>query len=471
MKMKKLFAICLVALSALISVHLQAQEVETLVLIDTDMGKIKVKLFNDTPQHRDNFIKNVKEHRYDGLLFHRVIKQFMVQAGDINSKDAPMEQHLGDGDLDYTIPAEIVYPKYFHKRGMFAAARTGDEENPERASSATQFYIVTGKFFTEMELDKMEKEQGITFTPEQRQAYMLEGGTPHLDGKYTIFGEVVSGMKAVDKIQFTETNADDRPVKNKQQRMETKETLVVMDTTLGKIKFKLYNDTPQHRDNFIKLAKAGQYDGLLFHRVIKDFMVQGGDVTSKDAPMNKQLGAGDLGYTIPAEFNYPQYFHKKGALCAARTGDEVNPEKASSASQFYIVTGKKYSEAELGQMEKQMEGRLKQAIFNRLQTENKSKIMELYRSGNKEELAVLRDTLIGKTELEAEKRKDETKMPSELRETYKTIGGVPFLDNQYTVYGEVVEGLDVVDAIQQVKTNKQDRPTENVVIKSVEVLE
>ena len=205
--------------------------------------------------------------------------------------------------------------------------------------------------------------------------------------------------------------------------METKETLVVMDTTLGKIKFKLYNDTPQHRDNFIKLAKAGQYDGLLFHRVIKDFMVQGGDVTSKDAPMNKQLGAGDLGYTIPAEFNYPQYFHKKGALCAARTGDEVNPEKA------------------------------------------------LYRSGNKEELAVLRDTLIGKTELEAEKRKDETKMPSELRETYKTIGGVPFLDNQYTVYGEVVEGLDVVDAIQQVKTNKQDRPTENVVIKSVEVLE
>lgn len=156
----------------------------------------------------------MKEHRYDGLLFHRVIKQFMVQAGDINSKDAPMEQHLGDGDLDYTIPAEIVYPKYFHKRGMFAAARTGDDENPERASSATQFYIVTGKFFTEMELDKMEKEQGITFTPEQRQAYMLEGGTPHLDGKYTIFGEVVSGMKAVDKIQFTETNADDRPVKN-----------------------------------------------------------------------------------------------------------------------------------------------------------------------------------------------------------------------------------------------------------------
>ena len=212
--MKKLFATCLLAFSALISFHMQAQEVETLVLIDTDMGKIKVKLFNDTPQHRDNFIKNVKEHRYDELLFHRVIKQFMIQGGDINSKDAPIEQHLGDGDPDYTIPAEIVYPKYFHKRGMLGAARTGDDENPERVSSASQFYIVTGKFFTEMELDKMEKEQGITFTPEQRHAYMLEGGTPHLDNNYTIFGEVVKGIKVVDKIQFIETNADDRPVKN-----------------------------------------------------------------------------------------------------------------------------------------------------------------------------------------------------------------------------------------------------------------
>ena len=213
-----------------------------------------------------------------------------------------------------------------------------------------------------------------------------------------------------------------------------------------------------------------QYEGLLFHRVIKDFMIQGGDVTSKDAPMNKSLGAGDLGYTVPAEFRYPVRFHKKGALCAARTGDEVNPEKASSASQFYIVTGKKYSDAELNQMEKQLENRLKQAIFARLQTENKSKIMSLYRSGNKEELAILRDTLIGKVELEAESRKMEAKISPEVREAYKTVGGVPFLDNEYTVYGEVVDGLDVVDAIQAMKTNKQDRPTENVVILSVEVI-
>ena len=248
------------------------------------------------------------------------------------------------------------------------------------------------------------------------------------------------------------------------------ETQVLMHTSMGDIQLKLYNETPKHRDNFIQLVKDGTYNGLLFHRVIKDFMIQGGDVTSKNAPMNKSLGAGDLGYTVPAEFNYPKYFHKKGALCAARTGDEVNPERASSASQFYIVTGKKYSEAELNQMEKQLETRVKQSIFARLQAENKPKIMEYYRSGNKEELAILRDTLIGKTELEAEKRKDETKLPKELREIYKTEGGVPFLDNQYTVYGEVVKGIEVVEAIQNVKTNKQDRPTENVVITSVELI-
>ena len=212
--MKKLFAICLLLAGLLTSVHSQAQDVETLVQIDTDMGKIKVKLFNDTPLHRDNFIKNVKEKRYDGLLFHRVIKQFMIQGGNIDSKDAPIEKHLGDGDPGYTIPAEIVYPKYFHKRGMLCAARTSDEENPERASSGTQFYIVTGKFYTEMELDKMEKSDNKTFTPEERQAYMLEGGAPHLDNKYTVFGEVVKGMKVVDKIQFVETNEEDRPLKN-----------------------------------------------------------------------------------------------------------------------------------------------------------------------------------------------------------------------------------------------------------------
>ena len=212
--MRRLFSLLALCLMVFASLPIQAQDKETLVLIETDKGKIKVKLYNDTPLHRDNFLKLVKEHRYDGLLFHRVIKQFMIQAGDINSKDAPMDKHLGEGELDYTIPAEIVYPKHFNRRAAFCAARLPDDENPEKASSANQFYIVTGKFFTSMELDKMESEKNMKFTDEQRQAYMMEGGAPHLDGNYTVFGEVVDGMKVVDKIQFVETNSDDRPTKN-----------------------------------------------------------------------------------------------------------------------------------------------------------------------------------------------------------------------------------------------------------------
>ena len=191
-----------------------AQEKETMVLIQTDKGKIQVKLYNETPLHRDNFIKLVQAGQYEGLLFHRIIKQFIIQAGDINSKNAPLEQKLGDGELGYTIPAEIVYPRYFHKNGQLGAARTGDELNPEKASSASQFYIVTGNFYTERELDKIEQEKNIKLTPEQRQAYMTQGGAPHLDGAYTIFGEVVKGMKVVDKMQFVATDMNDRPLKN-----------------------------------------------------------------------------------------------------------------------------------------------------------------------------------------------------------------------------------------------------------------
>ena len=251
---------------------------------------------------------------------------------------------------------------------------------------------------------------------------------------------------------------------------KTTETQVRMQTNLGTITLKLYNETPLHRDNFIKLVKNGQYEGLLFHRVINEFMIQGGDVTSKNAPLSKQLGAGDLGYTVPAEFVYPRYFHKRGALCAARTGDDSNPEKASSASQFYIVTGKVYSEGEIKQLEKQKESRLKQAIFNRLQNENKTTIMQYYKSGDKDSLAIMRDTLIGKTEIETEKRKEETKLTAQQREAYTTVGGVPFLDNEYTVYGEVTEGIEIVDKIQKVKTNSSDRPLENIIIESMQII-
>lgn len=211
--MRRLFSLLALCLMVFSSLPIQAQDKETLVLIETDKGKIKVKLYNDTPLHRDNFLKLVKEHRYDGLLFHRVIKQFMIQAGDINSKDAPMDKHLGEGELDYTIPAEIVYPKHFNRRAAFCAARLPDDENPEKASSANQFYIVTGKFFTSMELDKMENEKNMKFTNEQRQAYMMEGGAPHLDGNYTVFGEVVDGMKVVEAIGKVPTDEHERPLK------------------------------------------------------------------------------------------------------------------------------------------------------------------------------------------------------------------------------------------------------------------
>jgi peptidylprolyl isomerase/peptidyl-prolyl cis-trans isomerase B (cyclophilin B) len=189
-------------------------EKETKVLINTDFGKIIVILYNETPQHRDNFIKLVNEHKYDGVLFHRVIKQFMIQAGDVTSVNAPTDKKLGTGDLGYTVSAEIVYPKYFHKAGQLAAARQNDETNPARASSASQFYIVTGKHYTDFELDKLEKETGKIFTPEERETYKIEGGAPHLDGAYTIFGKVMTGMKVIRKIELLETDQNDRPQKN-----------------------------------------------------------------------------------------------------------------------------------------------------------------------------------------------------------------------------------------------------------------
>jgi len=209
--MKKIIILLYVCLFAACA---QAEEKEAKVLIVTNVGKITVKLYNETPQHRDNFLKLVNEHVYDSLLFHRVIKQFMIQGGDPKSKHAKPEEQLGEGDLGYKIPAEIVYPKYFNKCGQLCAAREGDETNPERKSSASQFYIVTGKFFTDNELNKMERERGIKLTAEQREAYKLQGGAPHLDGAYTVFGEVVKGMKVVRKIEMVATDAHDRPVKD-----------------------------------------------------------------------------------------------------------------------------------------------------------------------------------------------------------------------------------------------------------------
>ena len=179
----------------------------------TSQGKITFLLYDETPLHRDNFLKLVKNHTYDGLLFHRVIKDFMVQAGDPKSRDAKPGQPLGDGTLGYTVPAEFR-ADLIHKRGALCAARQGDQVNPKKASSASQFYIVQGQVWDNKTLDMMEQRFGKKFNAEQRKVYTTVGGTPHLDGDYTVFGEVVDGMEVVNKIAAVQCDRMDRPLQD-----------------------------------------------------------------------------------------------------------------------------------------------------------------------------------------------------------------------------------------------------------------
>lgn len=246
-------------------------------------------------------------------------------------------------------------------------------------------------------------------------------------------------------------------------------TRVRIKTTEGDILVKLYDETPQHRDNFLKLAREGFFNGTLFHRVIKDFMIQGGDPDSKGAPAGKQLGTGGPGYTVPAEFVYPKFFHKRGALSAARMSDEINPERQSSGSQFYIVWGKTYKPSELKHMEKQLEIQQEQAIFNRLANDNREKIMRLRRSRDREGILKLQDELAAQTKA-LSKEQGKPTFTEEQKQAYINVGGTPFLDNQYTVFGEVEEGLDVVERIQNVETNRNDRPLTDVSM-TVEVVD
>ena len=204
------------------SLGLRAQESNNCkeVLLETTAGNIKLKLYNETPLHRDNFLKLVNLHVYDSLLFHRVIKDFMIQCGDPKSKEAKPGDFLGEGDLDWTVEQELRLPQLYHRRGVLAAAREPDSDNPYRESSACHFYLAWGKTFTDAELDKMQQRLDtlygyrVKITPEMRETYKTIGGIPHLDGGYTVFGEIAEGLDVLEKIQQTATDENDRPLED-----------------------------------------------------------------------------------------------------------------------------------------------------------------------------------------------------------------------------------------------------------------
>ena len=266
-------------------------------------------------------------------------------------------------------------------------------------------------------------------------------------------------------IALTACNAGSKRQTNHHMENE-KRTLVKLETTMGNITVALYNETPKHRDNFIKLVKEGVYDSTLFHRVIKQFMIQAGDPDSKNASDTAMLGSGDVGYTIPAEFNpkflfNPKFFHKKGVLAAARQGDDVNPEKASSGCQFYIVTGRKFTEPQLLGMENKINEQREEALFDSLARQHMKEIYKMRKAGDNAGLLELQDTLEAQARELADKEEKFRFTPEQIK-AYSTIGGAPHLDGSYTVFGEVTEGMEVVDNIEIAKTNRADRPIENI---------
>ena len=246
----------------------------------------------------------------------------------------------------------------------------------------------------------------------------------------------------------------------KENQNQAKEQMVQIETSLGTIKVKLYDETPLHRDNFIKLSSDGFYTDLLFHRVIQGFMVQGGDPNSKNAAPGQMLGSGDLGYTIPAEIN-PKFYHRRGILAAARQGDQVNPEKRSSASQFYILQGKVFTSAELDVMEEQMiEGR-KQTMMQTRVKAIKPELNKLNAEGDQVELMARINALRDTVSAEAA-RLPLLQFTEQQRKDYTTVGGYPSLDNGYTVFGEVIEGMEVIDQIASQPVDQSNRPDTDI---------
>ncbi len=269
-----------------------------------------------------------------------------------------------------------------------------------------------------------------------------------------IFFGVSCGNTEAKKEAEATSVAEPQEKKEKVKQNE-KEPIILLQTDYGDIKVKLYNETPIHRDNFLKLVKEGTLDSTLFHRVIKGFMIQGGDPSSKNAAPKAELGNGGPGYTLDAEIRYDK-FHKKGALAAARQGDNMNPKRESSGSQFYIVHGKKFTREELDQM-------VRGKVVEQLKKDNLSILRELQELGDQEKMQAFVKKLDKQRDSLAQSV--EYAMTEEEIEAYTTIGGAPHLDDAYTVFGEVIEGLDIVDKIATQSTGRQDRPLKNIYLK------
>ncbi len=247
--------------------------------------------------------------------------------------------------------------------------------------------------------------------------------------------------------------------------LSEKDELVKISTDFGDMYAILYDETPKHKENFIKLAKEGFYDDLLFHRVIKEFMIQGGDPDSKDAPADKHLGAGGPGYTIEAEIK-PQFFHKKGALSAARLGDQMNPQRRSSGSQFYVVQGKTYQAQEMAMLEQQMAqyeefGHIQQYL---LKPENAQLMAQVQAAQHAQDVRTL-DSIINIVKPKALEGVELPKLAEGAMELYTSEGGAPHLDGNYTVFGQVIKGLEVIDKIATQPTLPGDRPEKDIKMK------
>lgn len=246
----------------------------------------------------------------------------------------------------------------------------------------------------------------------------------------------------------------------------SKPVYVTVKTTMGDVTVMLYDDTPLHRDNFIKLCQSGAYEGVLFHRIIKDFVVQGGDPESKAHKPGVLYGDGDGGYTVPAEI-LPHHFNKRGALIDAKEGDDVNPQRASAGTQFCFVQGKVLSDAELDEKEVRINQIRRNWLYYKYLDRLKKEDPSLADASMETELSNRALVMVEDTLAEW----GPYVIPAEQREVYKTVGGVPHLDGSVTIFGEVVDGFDIVEKMSLVKTDKNDRPVRDVMVKSTKVFQ